>query len=679
MLKGPTKILLQTKCGRRCSMRKWCSLALLLVLLFLSATACANQEKVAEDAAGQVADATVHRAEDEQEKTVAAPDAGTEAVDAPATPEDPITPQVTLEHRKVDRNSDGMTMVLIPSGEFLMGDDQGAHPHERPEHTIFLDDYWMDLTEVTNAQFRLCMSAEACSEPEAWKDNDHSRDNEPVIVNWDGANSYCQWAGGRLPSEAEWEKAARGTDGRIWSWGDEFVGDRANLSGQTDGYAFTAPVGSFPEDVSPYGLLDVTGNAAEWVADWYGDEYYAHSPDANPPGPPVGQQRIHRSPISNAGGGPQQSRTTARFPSSPFWVFGFRCASSAEPSRVVEETLPATDGATEPTSETPSVSGVKAPDEPAAGPSGSLIVNPEEELDSFRRRSTSRTQMEDGTWSPDTRMELTWTKMPQPASHMVTFDGPGDISLEIITIGKTQWTKMDQIWVMSEIEDSAPGQVVASDWQAIMLQAQADIEGGTDLLGEETVNGVRCRKFTVDTDVAVPFPVPEDVDEGAMGMLPTEILVHQVGDMWVADDPGLPPVVIRFRTEGAMTTQTPAGDRTMIVAQEVDLLDINEPVTIEPPPAEDTGSAAVGYPMMADAELEMASDMMTVYSTAGSSVEVIAFYETEMAMAGWVQVKETDQMEGMSIMQFSRGDQSVEVTIQTLEPGRTQVSLMHIA
>jgi hypothetical protein len=204
------------------------------------------------------------------------------------------------------------------------------------------------------------------------------------------------------------------------------------------------------------------------------------------------------------------------------------------------------------------------------------------------------------------------------------------------------------------------------------------MESGMDLVGRETVNGVRCKRYTVDTEVAVPFPVPEDVDEGAMGMLPTEILVHQVGDIWLADDPDLPPVMIRSQTEGAMTTQTPAGERTMIIAQVNDLLDINQPVAIEPPPAEETGAEGVDYPMMPDAELETASDLMTLYSTAVPAAEVIAFYETEMTMAGWVQVEETSQSEGMSNMHFSRGDQSVEVAIQPLGPGRTQVSLIRI-
>ena len=109
------------------------------------------------------------------------------------------------------------------------------------------------------------------------------------------------------------------------------MADRANLSGDTDGYGPTAPVGSFPDDVSPYGLFDAAGNAAEWVADWWDAEYYARSPERNPAGPASGDQRVHRAPIANAGGGPEKCRCVARYAASPNWDYGVRCVSVMRP------------------------------------------------------------------------------------------------------------------------------------------------------------------------------------------------------------------------------------------------------------------------------------------------------------------------------------------------------------
>jgi formylglycine-generating enzyme required for sulfatase activity len=226
---------------------------------------------------------------------------------------------------------DGMEMVFIQGGEFLMGSDASAFHPERPERLVTLDEYWIDRTEVSNAQYRRCVENGGCAEPKAWHDPQFNADNQPALVSWDDAQTYCRWAGARLPTEAEWEKAARGTDGRTWPWGNEFESNWANLNGAGDGYGFTAPVGSFPNDASPYGLLDMAGNAAEWVADWYDADYYVQAPVRNPSGPSGGEQKVYRGTIANAGGGPEKCRCTARYAGNVSAPYGFRCASPAPP------------------------------------------------------------------------------------------------------------------------------------------------------------------------------------------------------------------------------------------------------------------------------------------------------------------------------------------------------------
>jgi len=248
---------------------------------------------------------------------------------APTTTTQPMG--VDGEPETASRAADGAEMLHIPAGEFLMGDDASPFPPEKPAHLVQLDDYWIDRLEVTNSQYRLCVDAGTCGEPRAWQDENFNADDQPAIVDWASADVYCSWAGARLPTEAEWEKASRGTDGRTWPWGSEFRENVANLSGDADGYGFTAPVGSFPGDASPYGLLDVAGNAAEWVADWFAVDTYERSPGTNPTGPASGEQKVHRAPIANAGGGPEKCRCVSRYGAHPSWTYGFRCASSEGP------------------------------------------------------------------------------------------------------------------------------------------------------------------------------------------------------------------------------------------------------------------------------------------------------------------------------------------------------------
>jgi formylglycine-generating enzyme required for sulfatase activity len=227
------------------------------------------------------------------------------------------------------RPTDGMAMVYVPAGEFTMGslkDDPEARRDEMPQHIVYLDAFWIDRTEVTNAQYRRCVEAGTCREPGCWDQAKFNAADQPVVcVDWWDAQSYCQWVGAQLPTEAQWEKAARGTDGRRYPWGDEWDSSRCNSIESS--LRRTVPVGSYPDGASPYGALDMAGNAWEWVADRFSDGYYAIAPTRNPTGSETGGMRLLR------GGSwlnyPQQVRCAVRLRIHPTYrmdVDGFRCA-----------------------------------------------------------------------------------------------------------------------------------------------------------------------------------------------------------------------------------------------------------------------------------------------------------------------------------------------------------------
>lgn len=251
------------------------------------------------------------------------------------TPTSEPTPIETMVRFK-----DGKIMVYIPAGEFLMGSvetDRRADDDEKPLHSIYLDAFWIDKTEITNSQYHLCLDAGECASPQKLGKR-FEGNYQPVIgINWLQAAAYCEWSGGRLPTEAEWEKAARGTDGRIYPWGDQFDGSRLNFCDinciadwkdqrANDGYKYTAPVGNYPEGASPYGALDMSGNVWEWTADWYAPDYYAISPSKNPTGPASGQQRVVRGGSWYYYG--TDLRVANRHRDSPTYRYdniGFRC------------------------------------------------------------------------------------------------------------------------------------------------------------------------------------------------------------------------------------------------------------------------------------------------------------------------------------------------------------------
>ena len=240
---------------------------------------------------------------------------------------------------------DDMPMVFVPDGTFQMGSGPGdidavlatcpgesgecqreAFLDETPQHRVELDSFWIDQTEVTNRQYSVFLNEqEEVNLPEdtvAWLDinSEHSGiewrdgafqpipgfDDRPIVeVSWHGANAYCRWAGGMLPTEAQWEYAARGPNGSIFPWGDAFDVQLANFcdvrcsfswnaSEFDDGFSETAVVGSYSDGSSLFGVLDMAGNVYEWVADWYQPDYYAESPTVNPQGPMTGNTRVAR-------------------------------------------------------------------------------------------------------------------------------------------------------------------------------------------------------------------------------------------------------------------------------------------------------------------------------------------------------------------------------------------------
>jgi serine/threonine-protein kinase len=229
--------------------------------------------------------------------------------------------------------NDGMTMVFVPEGEFTMGSNNSGQSDERPEHQVNLDAFWIDQTEVTNAMYEKCVSDGDCQEPNNTSSYTHSSyygnpefDNFPVIyVDWNQANAYCSWAGRRLPTEAEWEKAARGEDAFTHPWGNDLPNN--NLLNFNAAIGDTTEVGAYPNGASPYGALDMAGNVWEWVSSLYQSYPY----DAND-----GRENLSDSGSRPLRGGAWNDvdndvRSADRFrfvPTNTVNNLGFRCARS---------------------------------------------------------------------------------------------------------------------------------------------------------------------------------------------------------------------------------------------------------------------------------------------------------------------------------------------------------------
>ncbi len=208
-----------------------------------------------------------------------------------ARPVPSSAPSQDFSMYKTKMGDEGREMVQVPEGPFIMGSKDGD-PDEAPERQVFLKAFYLDKKEVSQEEYARFarMTKRPLPKIEVFED-DQSKLLKPefaaMSVSWDEAVAYCKWAGKRLPTEAEWEKAGRGEGKRRYAWGDTFVNGRANanVDGSEDGYRYLAPPGSFETGRSPYGIYDMTGNVAEWVADSYDEHYYQKAPYRDPKGP----------------------------------------------------------------------------------------------------------------------------------------------------------------------------------------------------------------------------------------------------------------------------------------------------------------------------------------------------------------------------------------------------------
>ena len=225
------------------------------------------------------------------------------------------------------------SMVLVPAGEFTMGNPTGD-TDEQPAHQVYLDAFSIDRYEVSVGQYAAFLQATGVNSPSDWKTmNQPSNQKRPVAnIDWADAVAYCKWVGKRLPTEAEWEKAARGTDGRLYPWGNEAPTPLHANYGETglNNHGESVPVGTLEEGKSPYGTYDMAGNVWEWVSDWYDHDYYKNSPSQNPTGPPMGGYKVIRGGSWNSN--PRALRSADRYWDPPsfrsLYFPGFRCVKT---------------------------------------------------------------------------------------------------------------------------------------------------------------------------------------------------------------------------------------------------------------------------------------------------------------------------------------------------------------
>jgi len=237
------------------------------------------------------------------------------------------------QEKPASAQSQEPSMVLVPAGGFTMGSSVGD-VDEQPAHQIYVDAFFIDKYEVTVGQYEPFQQAMGTNSPTDWKTmNQRANKKLPVSnVDWADATAYCKWAGKRLPTEAEWEKAARGTDGRLYPWGnDPPTPLHANYArAGSNSHGTLVPVGTFEAGKSPYGIYDMAGNVWEWVSDWYDNDFYKNSPSQNPIGPSRGGFKVIRGGSWNSN--PRTLRSADRYWDPPsfrsLYAPGFRCAKT---------------------------------------------------------------------------------------------------------------------------------------------------------------------------------------------------------------------------------------------------------------------------------------------------------------------------------------------------------------
>jgi formylglycine-generating enzyme required for sulfatase activity len=234
--------------------------------------------------------------------------------------------------KTVSNKAHDSSMVLVPAGEFTMGSMAGD-PDEQPVRKVYLDAFWIDKDQLSVGKYGTFLDATSHQTPADWDIMSKPMNQKRPVVNvdWTDADAYCRWAGKRLPTEAEWEKAARGTDGRTYPWGNQLPTDfHANMKKEVwNNHVVLTPVGFFEAGKSPYGIYDMAGNVWEWVNDWYSKDYYKTGPLRNPTGPTKGDYNVVRG--GSWGSSPKDLRSSdreSRLPSFGSLGTGIRCAKT---------------------------------------------------------------------------------------------------------------------------------------------------------------------------------------------------------------------------------------------------------------------------------------------------------------------------------------------------------------
>lgn len=346
---------MEARAASKRSGRRWLALGALAIVIVAALLASKQSVGLGLQSSDQFAGVAGANGAAESTPTENALPVFTSTTEATFTPNPTSTPLFGVGSSLI-RPSDGMVMMYVPAGPFTMGTTVEEAMQEcmktrgecetawfldqAPAHIVQLDAYWMDQTEVTNAMYEVCVNAGVCDPPhmsnsntvEDYFGNPAYADFPVVFITWKQAKNYCEWAGAYLPSEAQWEKAARGTDGRVFPWGNlRPTCSLANINpfNQASCRDDVGAVRYYADGQSPYLIYNMAGNAAEWVMDWYGENYYGNSPASNPQGPDAGLAKIMR------GGSwyfdEDYARTTYRYKQDARYYYsftGFRCAMS---------------------------------------------------------------------------------------------------------------------------------------------------------------------------------------------------------------------------------------------------------------------------------------------------------------------------------------------------------------